>query len=42
MWAKLVTLDTLFWYCDGLELTLAACRYDVQVCQHKFVSQYLI
>ena len=27
-WAKLVNLDTLHQYCDGLEPTRAACRYD--------------
>ena len=24
-WAKLVNLATLYWYCDGLEPTIAAC-----------------
>uniref|UniRef100_A0A7N2LC38 Uncharacterized protein n=1 Tax=Quercus lobata TaxID=97700 RepID=A0A7N2LC38_QUELO len=30
-WTKLVTLDTLHWYCDGPEPTVAACRYNKQV-----------
>ena len=41
MWAKLVTLDTLHWYCDELEPTTAACRYDAQVRQREFVTLYL-
>ena len=41
MWAKLVTLDTLHWYCDGPEPTTAACRYDAQVRQREFVTLYL-
>ena len=40
MWAKLVTLNTLFWYCDGPEPTAAAHRYDFQVRQRKFVTQH--
>ena len=35
MWAKLVNLDTLHWYCDGLEPTAAAQCYDCQVRQRK-------
>ena len=27
-WIKLVTLDTLHWYCDGLEPTKAVGHYD--------------
>ena len=30
-WAKLVSLDTLHWYCDRPELTIVARRYDAQV-----------
>ena len=40
-WAKLVTLDTLHWYCDGPEPTTAACRYNAQVHQREFVALYL-
>ena len=40
-WAKLVTLDTLHWYCDGLEPTIAARRYDAQVHQRETVTLYL-
>ena len=40
-WAKLVTLDTLHWYCDGSEPTTAACRYNAQVHQREFVALYL-
>ena len=41
MWAKLVTLDTLHWYCDGPKLTTAARRYDTQVHQRESVTLYL-
>ena len=27
-WAKLVNLDTLYWYCDGPEPTIATHRYE--------------
>ena len=37
-WAKLVNLDTLNWYCDGPEPTIAARRYEAQVCQRKSVT----
>ena len=40
-WAKLVTLDTLHWYCDGPEPTTTACRYNAQVHQREFVALYL-
>ncbi|XP_030942777.1 uncharacterized protein LOC115967773 [Quercus lobata] len=33
-WAKLANLDTLHWYCDRLEPTTAAQRYDRQVHQY--------
>ena len=38
-WAKLVNLDTLFWYCDETKPTTAAHRYDCQVHQHKSIAQ---
>ena len=41
MWAKLVTLDTLHWYCDGLEPTTTARQYNAQVRQREFVTLYL-
>ena len=34
----MVTLDTIHWYCDGLEPTITARRYDVQVRKRKFVT----
>ena len=37
-WAKLVTLNTLNWYCDGSEPTLEAIRYDIRVRQCKSVT----
>ena len=40
-WTKLVTLDTLHWYCDGPEPTIAARRYDAQVRQRESVTLYL-
>ena len=41
MWAKLVTLDTLFWYRDEPESTTAAHCYDLQIRQRKSVTQYM-
>ena len=41
-WIKLITLDTLHWYYDGLEPTKPARRYDRQVRKCKFVAQYLL
>ena len=41
MWAKLVTLDTLHWYCDGPEPTTTARQYNAQVRQREFVTLYL-
>ena len=34
-WAKLVTLDTIHWYCDSPQPTPAAIRYDARIRQHK-------
>ncbi|KAK9993698.1 hypothetical protein SO802_023401 [Lithocarpus litseifolius] len=34
-WSKLVTLDTLHWYCDSPEPTKAARRYDTRVLLRK-------
>ena len=36
-WAKLVTLDTIHWYCDGPQPTPAAIRYDARIHQRKSV-----
>ena len=38
MWAKLVTLNTLFWYYDGPKPTTAARHYDLQIRQRKPVT----
>ena len=40
-WTKLVTLDTLHWYCDGPQPTKAAHCYDSQVRRCKSVAFYL-
>ena len=39
-WVKLVTLDTIHWYCDGLEPTTAARRYNSQARRRKSVAHY--
>ena len=36
-WAKLVTLDTIHWYCDEPQPTTAAIKYDARIRQRKFV-----
>ena len=41
-WAKLVTLKTIHWYCDGPEPTAAAVKYEAQIRRRKFVTLYLI
>ena len=41
MWAKLVTLDTIHWYCEDPEPTAATHRHDSQVRQCKSVAHYL-
>ena len=41
MWAKLVNLDALHWYCDGPEPIVAAYRYERQVRQHKSIAQHV-
>ena len=41
-WAKLVTLKTIHWYCDGLEPTPAAVKYEAQIRRRKFVTLFLI
>jgi len=35
--AKLVTLNTIHWYCDGSEPTPAAIKYDAKIRRHKSV-----
>lgn len=37
-WAKLVTLDTIYWYCDRLEPTPEAHHYDSQMRERKSVT----
>ena len=39
-WVKLVTFDTIHWYCDGLEPTTAARRYNSQARRRKSVTHY--
>ena len=41
-WAKLVTLKTIHWYCDGPEPTPAAVKYEEQIRRRKFVTLFLI
>lgn len=41
-WTKLITLDTIHWYCKGPELTKVARRYDSQARRHKFVVLYFL
>ena len=42
LWIKLVTLDTLYWYYDGPEPTVATRHYDRQVRKCESIAQYLI
>ena len=39
-WAKLVNLNTIHWYCDGPEPTLAAIKYEECTRQRKSVTFY--
>ena len=41
LWTKLVTLDTLHWYCDGPKPTTVARHYDIEIRQCKSVPQNL-
>ena len=41
-WAKLITLNTIHWYCDGPEPTPAAVKYEEKIRRHKFVIFILI
>ena len=36
-WAKLVTLDTIHWYCDGLEPMPVAIKYNARIRQRKSI-----
>ena len=36
-WAKLVTLNTIHWYCDRPEPTLVAIKYDAKICRRKSI-----
>ena len=39
-WAKLVTLNTIHWYCEGPKPTVAAYHHDSQARQHKSIAYY--
>ena len=41
-WAKLVTLDTIHWYCDRPQPTPAAIKYEAKIHQHKSVFLILV
>ena len=41
-WAKLVNLNTIHWYCDGLEPTPAAIKYEKCTCQRKSVDPFYL
>ena len=41
-WAKLVTLNTIHWYCDGPEPTPAAVKYEEKIRRRKSVVFILI
>ena len=40
-WAKLVSLNTVHWNCDGPEPTPAAIKYKERTSQRKFVNLYV-
>ena len=39
-WAKLVSLNTVHWYCDGPEPTPVAIKYEERTRHRKFVFLY--
>ena len=41
-WEKLVTLNSIHWYCDGPETTPAAIKYDAKIHKHKFIVLILL
>ena len=41
MWAELVNLNTIHWYCDGPEPTLAAIKYEKRTRQRKSISIHI-
>ena len=41
MWAKLVNLNTVHWYCDGPEPTPTAIKYEERTRQRKSVTLYI-
>ena len=41
-WAKLVNLNTVHWYCDGLEPTPAAIRYEERTRQRKSIIPFYL
>ena len=40
-WAKLVNLNTVYWYCDGPEPTPVAIKYEERTRQRKFVDPFI-
>ena len=40
-WAKLVNLNTVHWYCDEPEPTMAAIKYEERTRQRKSVDPYI-
>ena len=40
-WAKLVNLNTVHWYCDGLEPTPTAIKYEERTRQCKSINLYV-
>ena len=41
-WAKLVNLNTIHWYCDGPDPTLAAIKYEERTRQRKSVDPFCL
>ena len=40
-WAKLVNLNTVHWYCDGPEPSIAAIKYEERTRQRKSATLFL-
>ena len=40
-WTKLVNLNTVHWYCDGLKPTLVAIKYEERTRQRKSINFHL-
>ena len=41
-WAKLVNLNTVHWYCDGLKPTATAIKYEERTHQRKSVISFFL